>query len=116
MTSEEHVKIAKDFLLTSDREFEAGDRMQASEKLWGAASQAMLAVCEKKGWPGGRHSQLKNAADRLALERHDPMISSDFAVAEKFHRNFYHDFMEDFELESDRPKVRAFVGRVLELV
>ena len=44
------------------------------------------------------------------------MISSDFAVAEKFHRNFYHDFMEDFELESDRPKVRAFVGRVLELV
>ena len=45
MTSEEHVKIAKDFLLTSDREFEGGDRMQASEKLWGAASQAILAIC-----------------------------------------------------------------------
>ena len=38
-----------------------------------------------------------------------------FAVAEKFHANFYHDFMESFQIESDRPLVGRFVENVLSL-
>ena len=38
---------------------------------------------------------------------------SDFGLAEKFHANFYHGFMEDWEIEPDSRLVRAFVERVL---
>ena len=35
--------------------------------------------------------------------------------AEKFHTNFYHDFMQDFEIDGDRARVRDFVVRLLSL-
>ena len=39
----------------------------------------------------------------------------DSRVAEKFHANFYHDFMEDFQLDADRPTVNNFVESLLTL-
>ena len=102
MTVEGHIQTAREFLLAADREFESGDSLQASEKLWGAASHAVLAASQFNGWPGSRHYALKQAAERLATEHDDPLIGYGFEVAEKLHGNFYHDFMEEFELESVR--------------
>ena len=56
---------------------------------------------------------MKNAVERLSQELADPLISLEFGFAEKFRWNFYHNFMEDFELEADRPKVHDFVARML---
>ena len=44
------------------------------------------------------------------------MYEAYFAVAEKFHRNFYHDDMEDWERDADKPLVERFVARVLALL
>ena len=115
MTVNEHIRTAREFLAASDREFESGEYLQASEKLWGAASHALLAASQSNGWPGGSHYAMKQAAERLSAERGDPLIAYGFEVAEKLHGNFYHDFMQDFELESARPRVRDFVTRVLAL-
>ena len=49
MLSQNHVQTARDFLVASDKEFEAEDYLQASEKLWGAASHATLALAKQKG-------------------------------------------------------------------
>ena len=87
--------------------------MQASEKLWGAATQAVQAFTTRSGWADDSDRALKTAVERLADESGDPLIAAHFADAEKFHRNFYHGNMEDFERDVDRPKVRAFVVRVL---
>ena len=101
------------FLTDSDQEFKAGDYLQASEKLWGAASHALMYVIGENGWPSGTHRTLRLAAERLSLERDDPLIAAWFSIAEKFHANFYHGSMESFELEGDRPLVRNLVERVL---
>ena len=113
MTPTEHIRTAREFLEASDREFEAGDELQASEKLWGAATHALRAAMQAEGRTGGKHHELREAAQRLADERNDPTIQSGFAIAEKFHANFYHGFMEDFQIESDRPLVHDFVDRIL---
>jgi hypothetical protein len=42
-------------------------------------------------------------------------LQAGFVAAEKFHANFYHDFMEDDELDLARPPVRDFVERMLAL-
>ena len=113
MTPTEHIKTAREFLEASDREFEAGDELQGSEKLWGAATHALRAAIQPSGQSIGKHRELSWAAKQLALERDDPAIQSGFAIAEKFHANFYHGFMEDYEIESARPIVRNFVERIL---
>ena len=116
MQVQDHVQTAFDFLEASDREFAAGDNMQASEKLWGAASHAVIAVAEDRNWNHGSHRALKNVVARLSIEQDDPLIETRFVVAEKFHINFYYNTMEDFEIERDRPHVHEFVRRVTALV
>ena len=116
MDEECRAEAAVDFLAASEREFAAGDVAQGSEKLWGAASQAVIAVALQRGWRHGSHRDLKISVERLASEQNDSSIASGFAVAEKFHANFYHLFMEDYELERDPAVVKRFVNRVLALL
>lgn len=115
METSEHIKTAGDFLAASDREFDTGDFLQASEKLWGAASHAVMAVAQQRGWAYGKHGNLKSVARWLYQETGETIFREGFSTAEKFYANFYHDFMEDFQLEEDRPVVRDFVIRLLDL-
>ena len=116
MIKEEHVQTVHDFLTKSDRYFAEGDVLQGSEKLWGAAAHALTAVAQQRGWRYGNHSALRQTALRLAEEMGDERISLELLVAEKFHANFYHDFMEDNELDVNRPVAQRFVERMLALV
>ena len=116
MLTDDRAATALEFLAKSDAEFADGDRQQASEKLWGAATQALMAAAQQQGWPYGSHRALKVAARRLANEQDDQRILPGFLAAEKFHANFYHDFMEDFDLDTDRPEVHDFVHRALALL
>ena len=116
MITEEHVRTSREFLIDSDREFDAGDHLQASEKLWGAACHSVMALAQRRGWQFGDHRALKVAVTLLANEYQDAALQSGFGVAEKFHANFYHDFMQDFEIDVDRHQVHDFTHRVLGLV
>jgi hypothetical protein len=116
MLTQEHVATAQAFLDVSDREFEAGDRLQASEKLWGAASHAVMTVARHRDWGHYTHRDLKNAVQRLAQESGDDALHAGFLAAEKLHKNIYHDAMEDFEVEIDRPLIHTFVARTLALL
>ena len=116
MTEQEYAASALKFLADSDREFDAGERQQASEKLYGAANVALTAIAIQRGWKHRTHRDMKNAAQRLADEHGDNFLFTGFNTAEKFHKNFFHDEMEDYEIESDRPFVHRYVNRVLELM
>ena len=115
MSPREHRQVALDFLAASDQEFERGDVLQGAEKLWGAAAHAVMAAAQEREWPHESHRSLKNAAIKLSVEAKEPSIEHLFLAAEKFHRHFYHDSMEDWERAADRPLVHGFVRRVLEL-
>ena len=116
MLAEDHAQTALDFLSASDREFAAGDRLQGSINLWYAATHAMTAAAQRQGWPHDGHRSLKEAAERLSGEHGDIRIAYLFCYAEKFHQNFYYDYMEGFELVADRPKVHDLVRRTLALL
>ena len=115
MEHQQNGQTARDFLEASDREFADGDRLQASEKLWGAASHAVMAVALQRDWPCRSHRALRNAVERLSHETGQEHLQAGFSIAEKFHRNFYHDEMPDYETTSDRPLVWSFVDRMLAL-
>ena len=114
MAVEEHRETALAFLEASDREFDAGDVLQASEKLWGSFSHAVTAVCKQRGWVCGTHRQLINSARRLVEQdgtSYQTPITLGIAIGEArlFHTNFYTGSMEDYEIEYGRPLVRDFI-------
>ena len=116
MTEQEYAQCARKFLADSDREFAAGERQQASEKLYGAANEALTAIAMQRGWKRRTHRDMKNAARRLADEYGDETLYNGFSTAEKFHKNFFHDEMEEYEIELDRPAVHSYVNRILALM
>ena len=115
MLTSEHVETAQRFLDDADREYAAGDILQASEKLWGAASHVVIAEMKSRGIELKTHRAMVQAVEELAAEYEDQSLDDGFAVARYFHSNFYNGTMEDYEFLSDRPKVQRFVKRMLEL-
>ena len=116
MTVQDHAATARHFLAESDREFAAGDHLPAAEKLYGAANHAVTAVAQQRGWQYESHRSMKNAIYRLTNEYDDPFIALAFIAAEKFHKHFFHDNMEPYEIEGERPYVHEFVARVLAML
>lgn len=116
MTAQQHAQVARDFLAASDREFAAGDHLQGSEKLYGAATQVVIALCQQRGWRYKSHRAMQQAVTALTQEYGDPFIGAGFTTAERFHENFFHDNMEDYTVEANRPLVHQFVSRMLELL
>ena len=84
--------------------------------MWGAASHVVMAAAQQRGWDFGDHRSLKAAVQRLAEESGDESLTGEFVAAEHFHANFYHKFMQDYEIDADRLIVRRFVERVQALV
>ena len=115
MVVEERVRTARTILEAADMEFASGDVLQGSEELWGAASHAMMAVAQQRGCRFNSHGALKEASRLLGIELNDRSIRDQVSIAEKFHGNFYHQWMPDIQVEQDRPIVREFVERVLSL-
>ena len=116
MRVQEHSQTARHYMADANREFALGDPARAADKLWVAAAHAAIAVAHHRGWNYRSDQSLKNIAIQLSLEQDDPMYEAYFAVAEKFHRNFYHDDMEGWERDADKPLVERFVARVLALL
>jgi Archaeal PaREP1/PaREP8 family len=94
------------YLRDSEELLAAGDYPQASEKLWGAAAQAVKAVAATRRWRHSSHRDLRRAISRIYRETRDPDYLEFFSVAESLHTNFYEDFLEpeDVNVYADRVK------------
>ena len=113
---EDYTAQALKFLEQSDAEFAAGDIRQASEEIYGAATQAVIAAAKQRGWRYRSHRDNKNATTRLAAQMNDDLLLAGFLAAEKFHINFHHGGMEDYEIDDDRPVVHRYVHRMVALI
>ena len=114
MATQDHAQTALTFLEHSDQEFEAGDVLQGSEKLWGAASHAISAIAKQKGWKHGKYKAKTEAVDRVVAEAggHESLLRA-WEIAWSFHCNFYNDQMPDWKVERDRPLVHEFVKELV---
>ena len=64
-----HVQMSDRFKEHTAIEIEKKNRLQASEKVWGAVSHALKAVAEQRGWQSDTHSALFDVARQLGRER-----------------------------------------------
>ena len=70
---------------------EQGDRLQASEKIWGAAAHKLKQIASERGWPNDSHADGWSIIQHLRDLADDRRISDQFAIANDTHQNYYED-------------------------
>ena len=92
--SERYAELSRHFIGKADEYLRAGDRVQASEKGWGAVAEAIKSIAEQRGWNHQGHRLLNDVAFQLSVEWHRPDVRILFDAMEKLHINFYEDNMK----------------------
>ena len=112
----EHLRISRQFLRQAEREFAQGDRLQASEKAWGAAAHAVKAVAQHRGWRHDGHRYLFEAIDKIYGETGDPEFLYLFRSANSLHMNFYENWQTDNVVQDGIERVEVLLGKLEPLV
>ena len=91
--SERYAELSRQYIRRADEYLLAGDRVQASEKGWGAVAEAMKSIAEQRGWNHKGHRLLNDVAFQLSEEWRRPDVRILFNSMEKLHINYYEDNM-----------------------
>ena len=91
-TPADRMNMSYRFLEHAQEELDKGNRLQASEKVWGATSQALKSIGIKRGWNHDEHVDILAIASQLALEQDRPDLTLKVDAAEAHHGNFYNNF------------------------
>ena len=91
---EKYAALSRHYIQKADEYLQVGDRVQASEKGWGAVAEAIKSIAEQRGWNHWGHRLLNDAAYLLSVEWGRPDVKVSYDAIEKLHINFYEDDME----------------------
>ena len=91
--SERYAALSRQYIQRADDYLRAGDRVQASEKGWGAVAEAVKSIAEQRGWNHQGHRLLNDVAYQLTSEWSRPDVRRLYDAMEKLHINFYEDNM-----------------------
>ena len=88
-----HAELSRWCIAEAENYLRAGNNIQASEKGWGAAAQALKAIAEERGWNHGSHTLIVDVAQQVADEEDRPDLITLFGNAQALHTNFYEDWL-----------------------
>ena len=111
---DEHMQIARRFIEHAKEELEKGERLQASERVWGAAGHALASVGKERGWVTGRNEQKEQIALVLAREFADPSIATRFhsGYRDEAHGNFHRNDLPVPLIRTQIDDVEIFVDQL----
>ena len=106
--------MSRRFLLHAERELDRDppNRLQASEKVWGAATHALKAIGKERGWNTGNHDVFFDITEQLRLEFDDPELTKALHAAQNLHSNFYNNVYSPVHIRDILTQVRDFVDRI----
>jgi hypothetical protein len=107
-----YIKQADNYLKEYEREIKKRNLRQASEKLWGAASQIVKAYAEKKRWAHNGHRELFKVVSKISKETGDEELKALFSNASALHTNFYEGWFTKDEVETNAKLVKKFVDKI----
>ena len=90
MSSDDHAQISRRFLEQARLHLAEHDRLQAAEKIWGAAAHALKAIGEQRGWVHNSHSKVLCVGEHLGREfGREPEFGRYLVLANDMHADFY---------------------------
>ena len=109
-----HMQISRRFIEHAKAELEKGERLQASEKVWGAAGHALAAIGKERGWVTGTNEQKEQIALHLAREFGNPSIRTRFNAGyrDEAHGNFHRNDQPAEAIKVQIEDVEIFVAQL----
>ena len=108
-TSDDHLGIAYRFVNRARGELRRGNRLQASEKVWGAAAHSLKAIEIQRGWRHHEREIMFGIAGQLAKEFDRPDFNLMISVANSFHGNFYANRQDEDSIRAAIDAIEQFV-------
>ena len=107
--TESHAVHSDRLIADAEEVLAKGDRLQASEKAWGAVAHHLKVIAAQRGWEYTTHRQVYGVASRLSDEVGGQELKDIFGIANSLHQNFYADVKPLEQLENE-------IGRVKDLL
>ena len=104
-----HAQLSRWCIQQAEGYLRSGNNIQASEKGWGAAAQALKAIAEELGWNHGGHSLLMDIAKQVSDEQGRMDIVAWFGTAQSLHVNFYEDSLTSDFVEAYLDVVKSLL-------
>ena len=113
---DEHMQISRRFIQHAREELAKGERLQASQKIWGAEQHALTAVGKERGWRTEDYRHKNAIANHLAEEFNNPLIRIRHNSYDSYHVNFYQNRLDDLvAMKADIDDVEQFVNEMEEI-
>jgi len=110
--AEVHLQLSRKYLREAKEFLVQGDHVQASEKAWGAAVQAVKMVASKKGLELRSHGELHKFIVQLAAEARDEGIRRLWQSATALHQNFYENWLPEEMVAGNVKDVKELVRKL----
>ena len=109
---EDHVQLGLRFLEQAGIELNKGDRLQASEKVWGAVAHSLKAIGIQRDWVHDSHANVIAIGEHLAREFERDDFYDYVATAELMHVNFYENLSEEDGVRRALDRAAIFIAEL----
>ena len=109
---ERYAELSRHFIEKADEYLLAGDRVQSSEKGWGAVAEAIKSIAAERGWNHNSQRLLNDVAFQLSEEWARPDVRRLFNAAKDLHINFYEDNRELDDIAASVGDAKALLGEL----
>ncbi|HID90461.1 TPA: hypothetical protein EYP44_00690, partial [Candidatus Bathyarchaeota archaeon] len=114
--AEHYSNLMRKYLKEAEAFLAKRDYVQASEKLWGAAAEAVKVVAAKRGVELRTHGDLWRFVAKLRTELKDPELSRLFLQANYLHQNFYEGVLPPEAVGDGAEAVKDFIDKLEGLI
>ncbi len=114
--AEAYMRLSEKYLVDAENFLAKGDRVQASEKMWGSAALMVKAVAAAREISILSHGELFSFVRRLGEERNEPEFRRLFSVANTLHQNFYENWLHEDVIKEYYEDVKQFIAKLKKLI
>ncbi len=111
-TTQKHQSVSVHLYEQAQIELETGDLIQASEKFWGSAAQALKVVAQERGWDHNSHAHFYRILQGIIAETGDEELFDLFGAANLLYVNFYEHWMSSQQIRRLGVQVGMLIDRL----
>ena len=93
-----HDEHSATLLAHAQEMIDKGDRLQASEKIWGAVAHKVKGIARRRGWGWNDHDGVRQVVTFFRSQTRNHELGTLLRSANDIHVNFYNDELQDQDL------------------
>ena len=114
--AEHYLKLSEKYLAEAEELLKRGDYTQASEKVWGAAAEAVKALAVKESREPKSHGELHREVIRLITATGDDEIRHLWLSATALHQNIYENWLPPEIVEKSIEDLKKLIEKLKKLL